>query len=153
MRAGYPVEQQQIALAMLMADAIDPIHDCAGICAEHLALGQEEYAHVMQKALRDYAPAISRLCDRMAALEETKADAERVLARLQQEEARAQALVRMRFSHMEVTCLPLLPVEGINAGARMVFLYCLLKAIMQEPAWYTYGSLCLCHNASASLDE
>lgn len=103
MHAGNSVEQQQIALAVLMADAISPIHDCAGISAEHLALGQDRHALMMQKAL--YAAAMSRLSDRMAALEETKAEAECVLGRLHQVEARAQALVRME-SPLEFTCLP-----------------------------------------------
>ena len=80
--------------AVLPPDAADAALECADAdVPQHLAADDEETARLMQDVLKADAAASSYLADRSTALKEARAEADRALACMQQQKARAQALV------------------------------------------------------------
>ena len=81
--------------AVLPPDAADAALECADAdVPQHLAADDEETARLMQDVLKADAAAGSYLAARSAALKEARAEADRALACMQEQKARAQALVR-----------------------------------------------------------
>lgn len=95
--------------AVLLADAVDAVLQwtdsvaqecCPGCVAQRCGpacppLDQEKAAELMLAAHRAEAAASLHMADRMAAIKEAKADTDKALARMKQESAKAQALVRV----------------------------------------------------------
>lgn len=86
------------ALTVLLAGATDEVLAFKDHMEPRYPGNQEEAARLMQNVLRVQAATNTYMADRTAALKEAKEEAGRVLARIQQETARAQALVRMEHA-------------------------------------------------------